>query len=82
MLEKMRITLTAIEMIEFVGGHTTGHAIADVIDHVWSRTTTYRRLERARQFGLVEYLTDGFVKQWFITSKGHDFLAEFRELPF
>lgn len=61
---------------------TTGHQIAKVMKARWSRATTYRKLKKCEQLGLIAYTELTKVPQWYVTQRGQEFKDNYNELPF
>lgn len=82
-LSQIQKILRVIRAMRQVGLKTSGHQVAKNIAS-WSRSTTYRKLDKMKKLGLIKYGSVMYSErdQWLITSLGNETLQEQMELPF
>jgi hypothetical protein len=82
-LDEARNIVAAVDLLEtFDVGHVSGSKIARQLSKLWSRATTYRKLKKCEDMGLLARLNTRDADDWFVCKRGYELLEAFNELPF
>lgn len=82
-MDEMIIIISRIRFAHlFMNENVSGHRIAKMLMFTYSRATTYRKLKKMENIGLIRYADTGNSKEWILTIEGLAFWENYNELPF
>jgi predicted transcriptional regulator len=82
-LDEMIIVLSRVRfLLLHTRIKTVGNQLAKTLLFTWSRATTYRKLKKMVDMGLLESVEKSTGIEYFLTEKGEYFWSKYNELPF